>query len=351
MLLYVDKKKEKRRKIKIILSTLALILIIIINLICFNKTLHYTSQHLTTFSLFAHTHNWYDKSSPLTIFTKKGKKTPEIILFPSQFTRENSLTLTSALSKLSPSPYKIEFTSEVTNKEYLQQLTDLLNISNSTQNPQKIILTTNISKVHDIIKNNQLVPTSLTNQNTKNLSLSPELRNLLDTKFPLPDKPQTKLAKEKEALEKFIKLYQDTIKAFIMNTDSISYVNKHLFLQNNAICLLTNKNPICKTNQYSSLQKNIENAIKKLPPNVQVQKLLLLTSLEEVFLNAPLEEDDGLLFRYGNRKAILLPHEKDKKNNSYTLLKQKTGINSDYQTDDMKFYKFKTAEVILNDNI
>ena len=57
----------------------------------------------------------------------------------------------------------------------------------------------------------------------------------------------------------------------------------------------------------------------------------------------------GLLFRFNNREAIMLPEYI--KSNSFYEIKEKSGINPMYELEEMKFYQFKTVEIKRNDNI
>jgi len=353
MLLYVDKKKQRRQRLKIIISALSCFLILFANIFHFTDTLHQTEQHLTDFHPLEHSHPWYNQSDVVIIFTSKGKNTPLAILIPQRLNRENISTIALAFSKLANTSFKITFTPEITEKKSLQKLASIFTQtipSDSAEN--NVIVSTQISELLSLINSNNLYPTVLHYQDTQKLQKTAELQTLINTLYPLPLPPQSRLEKEKQALEHFAAKYHKKLTNFFLpHPESIIFTDKNLFLQNTGICLTTPHKNICQTDEKTSLQLNIQTALKKLPNDTKPQKLILLTSMQEIELQTPLAEDEGVAFRYGERQTLLLPHEKNEKIDTYTLLKQNAGINPDYQTSDMKFYKFKTMEIDINDNI
>lgn len=351
MLLYVDKKKQKRRQIKIIISTLAVFLSLIANSICLSKALQQTNKHLTKFSPFEHTQPWYQNSHVVTVFTHKKSTVPLAILIPQTINRENLLTIALAFSKFNHHAFEIEMTSEITQTATLQKLATLFNKKTKTP-AKKIIITTKAEQLNDFIKQNKLFPTALHYQNTKKLKITNELQTFIDSAFPLPKKPQNQLEKEKKALELFTAKYKKEILNLLLAKPQLNaYTSKHLLLQNANICLTTTHKNICETNKNISLKNNLQTAIKKLPKNAPLKKLFLLTSLKEIKINTPLATDEGAAFRYGTKQSLILPHEKNEKINTYILLKQQAGLNPEYHSKKMKFYKFKTTEININDNI
>lgn len=349
MLLYVDKKKQKRRRLKIIITTLASLFFLCANIIFFSTRLQQTKQHLTNFHPQKQTSAWYKNSDIVTIFTQNKHQHPHAIIIPEKINRENLLIIALAFSKMGNTPFTVELTPDVKESLTLQKLATLYNTSPNTPK-HKIHISTDINALSDLIKTKRLHPTTLHYQNTKKLKQTNELQTLLDTTFPLPAEPQTQLEQEQYALKSFALTYHNELQNFFTDKpQKIAFTNQNLFLQNVGICLMTDQTRICELNNTSSLQANIRTALEKI--STKPQKLLLLTSKQEIKPNTFLAGDEGAIFEYGNRHALLLPHEKDEKINTYTLLKQKAGLNPDYYSKDMKFYKFKTTEIDINDNI
>ena len=116
------------------------------------------------------------------------------------------------------------------------------------------------------------------------------------------------------------------------------------------------ENTICDLTAKNSLESKLLKLQQQLPENVIPQKLLLLTSNEEISFPLPLklDDDDGVLFRYGKLKSFLMPTEWHALTNLKEIsakLKIKAGINPDYTAPDMKFYRFKITEVVLDEEI
>ncbi len=190
MLLYVDKKRQKRRRLKIITTVLACFLILCANVVHFTDTLHQTKQHLTDFHPREHPHIWYTQSDVVTIFTAKDKKTPRAVLISPRLNRENISTITLAFSKLAKPPFKITFTPEIAENEHLQKLAAIFNqttASDSTENT--VIVSTQLSELLGLIKKHNLYPTVLHYQDTKRLKKTAKLQTLIDTLYPLPLPP------------------------------------------------------------------------------------------------------------------------------------------------------------------
>lgn len=353
MLLYVDKKRQRRQRLKIIISILACFLVLCANISRFNITLHQTEQHLTDFHSLEHSHHWYTKSDIVTIFTAKGTETPRAILVPQRLNRENISTIALALSKLTNTSFKITFTPEITEKESLQKLAAVFTQTTPPASAENnVIVSTQMHELLNLINDNNLYPTVLHYQDTQKLKKTAELQKLIDTLYPLPLPPQSRLEEEQQALKSFAaKYHKELLNFFLPHPEPIIFTDKNLFLQNTGICLTTPHKNICQTDNTASLQLNIQAALKELPNNTKPQKLILLTSMQEISPQTPLAADEGAAFRYGERQTLILPHEKSEKINTYALLKQNAGINPDYQTSDMKFYKFKTTEIDINDNI
>lgn len=355
MLLYVDKKKLKRRKIKIISITLSCILILLANIIHFNKTLHQTDKTLATYKDLQITQNWYNNADTATIFSEKKTKQIKAILIPKTINRENTLTIAFAFSKLLSSENNISFTNDVPEKEYLQKISNLFTqptTENSLANT--ILVTTNIDNAAPLIKKEKLYPYTLNYKQAIQLQEMPSLQKLINEKFPLAPKPQSIQEQQQHSIKNFADKYHTDILSLIRTPQkTITFTTQNQILQNLGVCLSSQHKTICSTAPNKSLQLNIRTAIANLQ-NQKPQKLFLLTPLEEIPLNSPIDTDDGLFFRYGKQESFILPqinHFIPNNTNIYAYLKQQTGLNPDYHTPDMKFYKFKTTEININDNI
>ena len=71
MLLYIDKKKQKRRRIKIAALTVAAVLFVILNCTHFSTALHQTDKTLLTYHPRPSMAEEYEHSAPVTLFTFK----------------------------------------------------------------------------------------------------------------------------------------------------------------------------------------------------------------------------------------------------------------------------------------
>ena len=354
MLLYIDKKKEKRRKITIVLVIVFSITLVLFNIKQFNTFLHHNLESLTTYQPLQHTNLWYKKTSPVHLFSINQPYTAKILLIPTKLNRENATTIAIALSKLPQKKYTLNFTSEIatTEKEKLTELTTYLHsISNKSTNKHPLIITTQLDSIKDIINSNKLYPSTFNYKQSADATFSP----ILDKLFPLKRQPQTTLEIEKETLERFASDNLKEIKALILDDKEIDFTLKNIFLKNIRLCLIAKDEISCSLSQKNSFLKNLATAQQKLSSKVP-QKLILWTSNEQIDISPlpQLQSDEGLYFTGLNRKTYLLPQNiqplTDTKEYLY-ILKQQAGLNPAYTTPDMKLYKFKTTEVILDDEI
>lgn len=355
MLLYVDKKKLKRRKIKIVSITLSCFLILLANIICLKNSLHQTNKSLTSYEPLQITQDWYNNTDVVTTFSEQKSKQIKAILIPQIINRENALTIALAFSKLPPNHTNLIFADDIKEKAYLQRLGTLFTQSSAdTAQPNDIIITNNINNITFLISKQKLSPHTINYKQTAKLQNLPALQKLLNQQFPPTPQPQTEQEKQQQAIQNFAKTYRTDLQNLIHASSSyIAFSTRNLILQNLGICLSTAEKTICSIRPDNSLQQNIRIALINLHHQAP-QKLFLLTTPEEIPVNAILDADDGILFHYGSKEAFILPQKRGQypnNTNIYAYLKQQAGLNPDYHTPDMKFYKFKTTEIDINDKI
>jgi acyl-CoA synthetase (AMP-forming)/AMP-acid ligase II len=161
------------------------------------------------------------------------------------------------------------------------------------------------------------------------------------------------LQKEISSLNEFVLMYKKDILDALSPNHKHSFTTHGFFLKNANICINYQHNKICEINNNYSLEKNIKNIIEK---NIDknISHINILTSLKEISTTESLENNDGIALIFENRTEVLLPHELkqlSQTDNPFYIIKNKMGINPDYTSSKMKYFKFKTLEIEINDNI
>lgn len=354
MLLYVDKKKQKRQKIKVLCFIFTSIFIVLANILHFKKVLHSAKTNLTNYQNIQIKNDWFYTSDSLQIFTKKNKQTPIIIIAPQKITRENAQLLSVALSKV-PNNTTIQLSSNLKNKKTIKTLINQLNLDTAkTSSSQKTLITSDIKEVEKLIYKEKLFPKFITYKNAQKLNNTPQIKLVIDNLFPLPSKPTTTLEQELYSIKEFTNNYKKELINAFSTTPKYSFTTHGFFLKNINICAITSSKTICEINDNNSLEKNIKNILEQSTNDKQILQISLLTTLKEISPNDLLENDEGIIFQFEKRKEILLPQEIKKlsiNDNPFYIIKQKLGINPNHLTPQMKFYKFKTLEININDAI
>ena len=353
MFIYVDKKKEKKRKIRIISLILLGFFIICANVIYFKIDLNKTSEHLTDYQSIKHSNSWFLNSEIVYLFSAPKPNIKKVILTPSKINRETTTVMVSILLKLKKQK-TYQILPDILDKKSLTQLINkvLPQVDVTEDNPD-IIISSDFSKISDIIDQNQMIPLALSYKTAeKKLSLE-QLSKYVTPFFPLKELPKNKMEEEKQALEIFV---EDNISS-LKNFSKIDFSKQNLFLRNARICLVNqNSDTFCSLSNHSSFLHNLKKALVQAPADIPLKKIIFLTSddsLNPEEINE-LKADEGLRFQYQKRKSILLPEEMTSLTNSKQKLyklKQKAGLNPQYENPYMKYYKFKTLEVNLDDNI
>ncbi|MCM1322713.1 MAG: hypothetical protein NC218_00830 [Acetobacter sp.] len=351
MLLYVDKKKQKRHRIKIITITITSILILLANILCFKNAIHHTTQHLSDYQSLQKIHSWYIHANLVYIFTSKANDQVQVITIPQNINKENSYTFALAITKIASANDHFIFSEDIKNKEYLQKIINLSISTATTSHPKDIIITTDINTILPQIKKYHLVPTVLNYQQTRKIQQKSHLQQFINQHFPPKKAPKNKLEQEKEALINFTQTHHKELQSIFTKAQTIPFTSENLLLQNAGVCLNTAQNTYCSTDTKKSLRANIQAALTQFTETPL--QLILLTSQEEISPSTQLEADEGIRFCYGNQESIILPSQKQQTNNFniYAYLKQQAGLNPEYYSEEMKFYKFKTTEIDINDNI
>lgn len=349
MLLYVDKKKQKRQKIKILCFIFTFIFIVLANIIHYKNSIHKTQNSLASYKNITTTHSWFDKSDSINIFTKKNKQTPFVIITPQEITRENAEILAYALSKITPKS-TIKLSTNIANNQILQNLIKHFELVLSQANTSNLLVTDNLNEAEELIHKEKLHPTFLTYQKANN---DTKTNKLLNTLFPLPAKPDTTLEKEIASLKEFTAIYKQDIINSLLPNNKHSFTTHGFFLKNANVCITYQTYKICEINNDTSLEKNIKKLIENTVGN-NISQIHLLTSYKEIHTTDTLEDNEGIIFEFEDRKEILLPYEIkeiSKTDTPFYIIKNKMGINPDYTSDKMKYFKFKTLEIELNDKI
>lgn len=354
MLIYVNKKQQRRKRIKLLSLVLFCVFVVSANIIYFQKKLHTSTKNLANYTPIATYHNWFNSAQNITLFSSKDNPYQKIIVIPQSINRETSLTLAYVLSKISD-PLQLEFTPEVKNQAYIKELTLALYHTPKSKSKTLALITTNIDNINKQIYKQKLFPTVINYQQAQKIKNNNSVMNLINNQFPTPELPQNTLAIQQASIQKFATLYRNELQQ-IPQTPNYKNLSSHgFFLQNINLCIQTINNKICVINNSTSFKKNLDNALKQIQPNEKIIKLSLLTSSEEISQNTLLEQDDGIIFRYGIREKILLPSEVTnllkKQQNPYNILKKLAGLNYYYETNNMKFYKFKIVEIDIHDKI
>jgi hypothetical protein len=352
MLLYVDKKKQKRKKIKVICFILTSIFIVLANIIHYKKSIHQTQNSLNNYQNIITTHNWFYSSDAIQIFTKKNKQAPNVIITPKDVTRENAKTIAYALSKI-PQKTSVSLSTNLTNNQIFKSLIQHFKLDYTTDKNQSFIITDNIKEAEEIIYKEKLYPTFLTYKKIKKVTNNTDLKILINTLFPPIQEPETSLEKEISSLNEFVLMYKKDILDALSPNHKHSFTTHGFFLKNANICINYQHNKICEINNNYSLEKNIKNIIEK---NIDknISHINILTSLKEISTTESLENNDGIALIFENRTEVLLPHELkqlSQTDNPFYIIKNKMGINPDYTSSKMKYFKFKTLEIEINDNI
>lgn len=355
MLIYVDKKKEKQKKIRIITFILCCTFIILLNIKHFYTSQDLSTQNLATYQTIKHTNPWYQQSAPVHLFSSKENSFQTVILIPDKLTRENAITLAAALSKLPNQLYSLNMTSDVPDKKTIQTIAQrMLNISDSNTATANILLTTDINNVLPIIYQEHLHPSTFTYKASQEALKNSLINVILNNIYPTSATAKNNIEKEQQNLEVFAKDNFKYIKKFIFKQKEPPFSKQNLFLKNIRLCLKSKNEISCSTATENSFLKNLSLAKKNLKGTPD--KLILWTS------NFPLDDlssteltaNEGIYFKNGNRQSFLLPQDIKTLTNAKEILyilKRKVGLNPEYTNSDMKLYKFKTAEVNLDDNL
>ena len=224
MLLYVDKKKQKRQKIKVTCFILTFIFIVLANFLHFKTAIHQTKHSLTDYKNIQTKHDWFYSSNTIQILTKKNKKEPLIIIAPQNINRENAEILSYALSKISPNT-AITISPSLANNTILQALVQHITTNEQPTSSNSLLITDNIKNASELIHKEKLHPHFLTYKNTEKNST--QTKKLIDQLFPLPQKPSNSLEEELSSLKEFTTTYKNEIKKWHKFKNLLPYHSNH----------------------------------------------------------------------------------------------------------------------------
>lgn len=355
MLIFVDKKKEHRRKVKIFCAVCFAVIFALANFYHFKSALHHSQEELTNYHSRKIINDWYNKADIVYLFTSKQNPDTKIILIPHTFNRENLITTAFAFSKLPVQSTYLKFgTTE--NTEPLKKLASLfLNLTEKKEAEQTVIISASFADVEQTIRQKNLYPQALSFKHTKKLDKSDELTVLLDSIFPPAPAPQNHLEEQKFALQKFAEENKQTIEDIIFHKKTPPFALQNIFLKTNRLCLQNKDKRNCRLHTNTDFTKSLQKLAKNTPKSNYLKLILLtddtLISQEDV---PALTSDEGLHFIFNKHEAFLFPEEikslAEKENVPY-ILKERAGINPTYHNSKMKLYKFKIMEIDLDDNL
>ena len=338
MLLYVNKKQERQKKIRLLTIVISILFITIANIIELKQDLHTPTASLTTYTPIQNKKSPSNTNSIITLY-QTNTSTIKAIQIPSILTKQSSTTIAHCFSKL-PKQTELYFTSEVKDKDFLHQIAQTLNLKTTSSNTSKsIIITTNLTPILPLINQEQLTPKTLPPTSIN----SPQLSLLLDKKFPPQKEPSTTLEKEQLSLQNFVQNHFEEIKNLIhqQNFKNQPFSKQNNLLKNVSLCLKSPTTTLCDTSNKTSFAHKLSALSNKLK---SPKTLILLTNFEEI-TPTTFNSNNGLLFKFEERQTILLPNEITK--TPFKTIKQKQGINPDYTNKLMQFYQFKTVEIDL----
>lgn len=350
MLIYVNKKKERYKKIKILSLILCVFFIFAINISCFKKSIHTPAQSLTQYQTLKISQNWYNNAQTATVFTNK-KSSQAVIVIPATLNKENFLITAAALYKTLTPNTELSFTKDVKQPELLKKIVEALPLKSSEKINKTLLITTDFKQAEPLIFTHKLYPHII---NYKQAQKQEILQPLLNAAFPQPIAPDTLLEKEKSCLKTFAKDYAKELQTLISTQKQPAFFAQNLFLQNARICLQNKDKTTCRTSSELSLEKNLTKALSSFSQQNPPQKLIFLTSEQKLETPEQLKPDEGLRFNFGSKETILLPKQISALANptkAFYILKKHAGLNPNYVSPDMNFYKFKTMEINLNDDI
>lgn len=221
MLLYIDKKKQKRRRIKIAALTVAAVLFVILNCTHFSTALHQTDKTLLTYHPRPSMAEEYEHSAPVTLFTftsaSAADSAPAVILIPSVANRQNFITTAQAFSQIAPDTTEVQFTPEIKETSALLSLIQIFapacritesshtavnqpdTIPSDTEpsSSRSIIVSSDINAVKAVISAQNLYPHTINYtaalKKFKTLEAFSSVKPLLDRLFPLAPKRRENL--------------------------------------------------------------------------------------------------------------------------------------------------------------
>lgn len=357
MLIYVDKKKQRRQRIKLFCWISIVLLILTTNIIHFNTSLNHSQQQLTSYQTIKLDNTWYNQANTIYLFKAQPPQQQHVLIIPLQFNKENAATLALAFSKIPNVPTKLILSSELIHQKEIYQLAKIFLSTISNQDvQQKIYITSALESAKKIIIPAQLYPITLNYKHSEKLKNNPAFLKTLDTIFSPKQQPSSHLEQEKEALQCLVTENKEHLQKIINKQKIPPFALHNLFLQNVRFCLQTNQNTLCETDTHNSFLSNLKQLLGKISTQQKVQKFILLTTEDTINTSdfITLKKDEGLHFQYQNRESLMLPHEQETLNNPIKIeyiLKEKAGLNPSYTNPNMRFYKFKTLEVNLDEDI
>ena len=356
MLIYVDKKKEKRRKIKLFCTISFIIIFIGLNIFSYYNYLNHGKATLTDYQKIKYQNNWYDKTSPIHLFTNKDNNAINIILIPTAINRETALTLANTFANLPPHYYNLTFLTAMDDENFIRQIaTFTLPQHNEGHPTAEIIITTDYLSIEELIKNNRLYPKTCNYAKAKHFQ-NESLNNLLDNRYPPMPEPQNKIEKEQQTLNTFASENKKELFELIFQNISPKFSKQSTFLKNVRLCLQRDDIIICQMQPNTSLLLGIKKTLKRFPKNIKPQKLLLLSSNEKINTTdlQYLKSDEGIYLYFRQRQMFLLPQQISaltNKKEPLAILKERAGLNPEYTSPQMELYKFNTTEVNLDEEI
>jgi hypothetical protein len=360
MLLYVDKKKEKQQRIKRIVIVFLCILFLLLNILQFYRSLHQAEQQLSSYTSVRHLSQWFEDTDVVYVFKSMLGKQYAIVKIPARLNRENMTTVAYALSGILTESRHIHLSCGVSQRPVLEQLIFFLQpkaVFVPTKENADVIITGDDENIYQDIFERQLFPFVYSYKSSQKMLKNKFFNDFLSQVFSEPPILISKLDRDEKGLEAFVNDYKEEFYNLVSYKKVPEFSAQAAFLKNARVCFrLKDSSAHCSLLKDVSILQNIKNIEKSLPQNIEVEKVYLLTSDEKVTLSnmKKLKENEGLRFCYRGRSAILLPYEikaLDKAISPFYILKQKAGLNPQFDTEGMQFYKFKVKEINIHEDI
>ena len=213
MLLYVDKKALRYKKIKYSFIAVFTIFFVWANVYFFGEFLHTPNGHIVDYKRIKTFDNkWYQNSVPVVLYSSFDGK-PKVMIIPQDITREIITEVANVFMNFNDkNKLNILFTNDVCNRDYLLTIASLFVANvNEVKNEEDLIISSNYDYVKPFIYYNRLQPSVINYSESNLLKSNIDFQKILNKRFPLAYIPRNNLEIEQESLKNFADDYKDDI--------------------------------------------------------------------------------------------------------------------------------------------